>query len=103
MQMKLFRFAGFLALTGVFAGSSFLRLYAQGTNGTIQGTVTDPTGSFVAGAKVEVKNLRTGVTRTAVTNDQGRYRVPDLIVGDYDTQVAMTGFQTSVQKNIALT
>src|SRR5689334_859037 len=92
------------ALVGVLAGLTLSALLqAQGTNGTIQGTVTDPSGSVVTGAKVDIKNLRTGVTRSVTTNEQGRYRVPDLIVGDYDAQVTMSGFQTSVQRNISVT
>src|SRR5690349_5043309 len=92
----------FLAAT-TFTGSSLVRLHAQATNGAILGTVTDPQGASVSGAMVEVKNVRTGITRTAVTNEQGRYRVPDLVVGEYDTKVAMTGFQTGVQRSIAVT
>jgi Carboxypeptidase regulatory-like domain/TonB dependent receptor len=92
------------ALVGALAGLTLSALLqAQGTNGTIQGTVTDPSGALVSGAKVDVKNLRTGVTRSVTTNEQGRYRVPDLIVGDYDAQVTMSGFQTSVQRNISVT
>ncbi len=93
-----------LSCAAVFAliVSFSLILNAQGTNGSIQGTVTDPTGAVVAGAKVDVKNLRTGVTRSVTTNDQGRYRIPDLIVGEYEAQVTAAGFQTSVQRNIPL-
>ena len=103
MKTTLFRYLAAFSLAATFTGSSLVRLDAQATNGTILGTVTDPTGASVNGAMVEVKNVRTGITRTATTNDQGRYRVPDLIVGEYDTKVAMTGFQTSVQRNIVLT
>ena len=103
MPTRLFRYLALFFLAGEFTGSSLIRLHAQATNGTIQGTVTDPSGAVVNGATVEVKNLRTGVARSAVTNEQGRYRVPDLIVGDYETQVKMNGFQTSVQRNIAVT
>ena len=102
MQTKLCRGLAVLFLISTFSGNSSILLHAQGTNGTIQGTVTDPSGASVNGARVEVKNLRTGITRTVATNEQGRYRVPDLIVGEYDTQVTVTGFQTSVQRNIAL-
>src|SRR5678815_938757 len=102
MQTKLFRSLTIFIVISTFTGSSLIRVHAQGTNGTIQGTVTDPSGASVNGARVEVKNLRTGITRTVSTNEQGRYRVPDLIVGEYDTQVTVTGFQTSVQRNIAL-
>ena len=73
---------------------------AQAVNGVISGEVTDPTGSAVAGANVEIKNTATQVVRSVVTNAQGRYRVPELIVGTYDVRVSMQGFQTSVQTAI---
>src|SRR6185295_449802 len=79
MQTKLCRGLAVLFLISTFSGNSSILLHAQGTNGTIQGTVTDPSGASVNGARVEVKNLRTGITRTVATNEQGRYRVPDLI------------------------
>jgi outer membrane receptor protein involved in Fe transport len=72
------------------------------TNGTILGTVTDASGAAIAGAAVEVKNIETGVVRGVVTNTQGRYNVPELIVGEYEVQASMTGFQTTVRKDITL-
>jgi len=77
--------AAFALIVILLTGPASLPLRAQGTNGTISGTVTDPSGAVVSGAKVDVKNVRTGVTRSATTNEQGRYRVPDLIVGEYYT------------------
>jgi hypothetical protein len=38
-----------------------------------------------------------------VTNTQGRYRNPDVLVGEYDAQVTKSGFQTVVQRVIVLT
>jgi len=78
-------------------------LHAQATNGIISGTVTDPSGAVVPDASVQVKNVSTGVTRTVTTNGQGRYRVPDLLVGEYEAQVTKTGFQSIVQRAIPLT
>ena len=75
-------------------------LFGQGVNGTISGTVTDPSGASVANATVEVKNRATQVTRSVKTNAQGRYSVPELIVGSYDVRVTLQGFQTSVQTGI---
>ncbi|HUI79722.1 MAG TPA: carboxypeptidase-like regulatory domain-containing protein [Bryobacteraceae bacterium] len=77
-------------------------LVAQTTNGVISGTVTDPTSAAIAGATVQVKNTGTGVVRTVTTNDQGRYRVPDLLVGQYEVQASQSGFQTVVERAIPL-
>src|SRR5262245_55049535 len=62
------------------------QLNAQATNGVISGTVTDPSGATLPGATVQVKNVGTGVVRTVTTNEVGRYRVPDLLVGQYEVQ-----------------
>ena len=78
-------------------------LPAQTTTAIISGTVTDASGAVVAGAKVDVKNVGTGITHSTTSNGQGRYRVPELIIGDYEVQAVQSGFQTVVRKGITLT
>jgi hypothetical protein len=77
--------------------------YAQGQNATISGTVVDSSGAVMAEAAVQVKNIGTGSTQSTTTDDQGRYRVPDLVIGEYEVQAAKSGFQTVVHKGITLT
>ena len=76
-------------------------LYAQAT-GTISGTVTDPTGAAVSGAKVTVTAPLTGQSRTATTDEKGEYLVPLLGVATYNVQAEMAGFQTSIANDIRL-
>ena len=78
-------------------------LLSQSTTGIISGTVTDTSGAVVAGAKVEVKNVGTGIVQSTTSNAQGRFRVSELLVGDYEVQAAQPGFQTVVRKGITLT
>ena len=68
-------------------------LAAQGTTGTVLGTVTDPSGAAIPDAKVQVTNVGTGATQTTMSDSQGRYRVPDLPVGDYEIQSEKVGFE----------
>lgn len=75
-------------------------LFGQAVNGTISGTVTDPSGAAIAGATVTVTNTATQVARTVTTNNDGRYSVPELIVGSYDVRVSAPGFQNSVQTSV---
>lgn len=75
----------------------------QVTTGTISGVVQDETGAVLPGAKVMVENLDTGMTRTAITDDQGRYRFPQLPLGSYEVQAELSGFQTGVRSGITLT
>ena len=65
----------FLVLT-LFAVIGATALWGQAVNGTISGTVTDPSGAAIANATVEVKNTATQVVRTVTTNSQERYSVP---------------------------
>ncbi len=58
----------------------------------ISGTVTDSTGGVIPGVEVTVTNLATGASRQAVTDDSGRYSVPQLYAGNYRVSASMAGF-----------
>src|SRR5262245_61455591 len=75
---------------------------AQTFRGTILGTVTDPNGAVVAGAKVTVKNINTGLERSTTTDEAGNYTVPELPIGPYEVRVEQTGFVASVVSNVAV-
>src|SRR5579883_648235 len=78
------------------------RVSAQSATATILGTVTDSSGAAVPEAAIQVKNVATGFTQSATSDPQGRFRVPELGVGDYEVQASKMGFQTSVHKGITL-
>src|SRR2546427_8075228 len=67
-------------------------LQASIDRGVIQGTVTDPAGAVVPGAKVVVKNVDTNVEVTLVTNAAGFYLAPELVPGRYTVRAASAGF-----------
>ena len=77
-------------------------LTAQTFRGTILGTVTDPQGAVIPGAKVTVHNVNTGLERTTQTSDDGSYSVPELPIGTYNVTATQTGFQTAVISNVAV-
>ena len=77
-------------------------LLAQTFRGTILGTVTDPQGAVVAGAKVTVHNVDTGLDRTTQTSADGSYSLPELPIGTYTVTVTQSGFQTAVTSNVAV-
>src|SRR6266852_1793502 len=66
-----------------FLLASTASLRAQTTNGSIQGTVTDPSGAAIGGASVTGRNLDTGLTITTVTTDAGLYSLANLPPGRY--------------------
>src|SRR5919109_1040897 len=91
----------FLVILSCFSGE--IRLRAQGATATILGTVTDTSGAAIPGTKIDVKNAGTGVAQSTVTNELGRYTVPDLQIGEYEIQAGLAGFQTVLRKGITLT
>jgi outer membrane receptor protein involved in Fe transport len=75
---------------------------AQTVGASIQGTVTDENRGTVANAKVEVRNLSTGLVQTSVTNSEGHYRFPLLPSGDYELHVTAAGFQPLLRRGLTL-
>jgi hypothetical protein len=72
-----------------------LPMLAQVSNNTaLVGTVTDPSGSVVVGAKVVGVNRDTKVEYTGTTNAEGYYSIPFINPGTYDVTVSMKGFRT---------
>ena len=69
-----------------------LPLAAQST-GSIVGQVTDLSGAFVAGAKVVVKSVETGVERPTTTTSEGYYSVRSLPPADYVVSAVLPGFK----------
>jgi hypothetical protein len=92
--------AAFLTLAFFLFSSSPVR--AQVTGATLSGTVTDPSGSVIAGAEVAIKNLGTGIVRSVTTDSAGLYSAPNLIPGSYEVTITATGFSKSVQSNLTL-
>jgi len=78
-------------------------LPAQVTTGTIMGTVTDSTGAVIPGASVTLRNTETGISRTETSDASGRYRAPQLTLGNYEVTITAAGFQTEVRSGITLT
>ena len=87
----------------LIAVASISRAQTQITTGTIQGTVSDVNGAAIPGASVEVKNKETNFSRTASTDDEGRFTVLQLPPGIYTITVTKSGFATLIAENAELT
>ena len=70
-------------------------LCAQLPTATDNGTVTDPQGAAVVGARIIVTNKATGVSRETTSGADGRYALPGLAPGDYVERVSAAGFASS--------
>jgi hypothetical protein len=75
--------------------------FAQAT-GSLQGTVTDPSGAVVPGAKVVVRQAGSEFIKTVQTNAEGRYVLLTLPPGTYHVEVSTSGFKDSVFDNIVV-
>src|ERR1035437_11031483 len=76
--------------------------FAQVQNGQFTGTVLDPTGAAVAGAKVTVTNPAIGITVSTTSNSSGNYSVKELPVGSYKLTAEAAGFKTYSDNNVVL-
>ncbi len=79
--------------------------FAQSTNGSISGAVTDDTGAVLPGVTVTATNVDTGVNRTTFSNSTGSYQIGLLPPGNYRITAELAGFQPlkieSVVVNVA--
>ena len=85
-----------------YAFCSLLRLNSQTTSTAILGTVTDPSGAVVTGAKVTLLQVQTGTRRQEVTSSSGDYSFPLLDPGEYTVTVEGKGFKTETVRGISL-
>src|SRR5712691_9034948 len=76
---------------------------AQVSGATLSGTVTDPSGAAIAGAKLSITNTATGITRDVTTDSAGFYSAPNLLPAPYEVTAGASGFSTTKQSGITLT
>jgi hypothetical protein len=75
---------------------------AQSTNATLSGGVTDPAGTFIVDAEIDIANDTTGVVYTTKTNSSGIYYLSILPPGHYHVQVSKIGFKTLIKPEVVL-
>src|SRR5262252_8130233 len=86
-------FVANLALLAFVLAIATPTAHAQAVYGSIIGTVTDPQGGAVNGAKVTVTSVTKGTSETATTNESGNYTVTHLIPDEYKIRIEMQGFK----------
>lgn len=92
---------GCIFLFAIVLSSATLQAQTAGT-GNITGVVEDESSAAIPMVKVTVRNVDTGIVRTTVSDDAGRYEVANLIPGNYEVQAAVSGFETTVRKGLTL-
>ena len=81
----------------MFAGGRGLFEGAESNAVTVSGTVKDPSGAVIPGATVTIYNPVTGFERTASTDAQGGFSIPNVPFNPYHMTVSAAGFATHVQ------
>src|SRR5262245_53044573 len=95
--MKRFLAAALLLLTLVLSNA-----FAQTTNATLGGTVSDPSRALIPGVTVTATNTQTGIVTTNVTNETGAYQFASLQTGVYKVTAELPGFQTQTYNDVNL-
>ena len=70
-------------------------LWGQAATGTVTGVITDEQGAVIPAADIKVVETNTGSSRSAQTNESGRFTVVSVSPGSYSITVTKAGFQTS--------
>ncbi|MEK7405594.1 MAG: TonB-dependent receptor [Acidobacteriota bacterium] len=74
--------------------------WAQEFRGTILGRVTDPSGAVVPGVAVSAVNEDTNASVSTKTNQEGNYRIPFLLPGNYRLLIEQAGFKKIERRGI---
>ena len=91
-----------LVLLGMFLFAASQRGYGQDINASLSGTVSDPSGAVVPGAKLTLVNESTGFQSSYVSDPAGAYSFGNLTPGKYDLTATAPGFKEVSQKGIEL-
>src|SRR2546426_5652288 len=76
--------------------------FAQTTNATLGGTVSDATRALIPGVTITATNTQTGIVSSMVTNETGAYNFPSLQTGTYKVTAELPGFQTQAYNQVTL-
>lgn len=88
----------FVLLSAIALGA-----FAQYDTSTVLGTVTDPTGATVLGAKITLENVQTGVRQTSPTDGSGNFTFLNLRIGSYRVSAEAQGFKQAISGIFTLT
>jgi hypothetical protein len=75
-------------------------LFAQADRGSVVGTITDPSGGYVAGVSLQLRNQATNLDYSTVSKESGSFAFLNLPVGAYTLTAQGKGFQSQEIKGI---
>src|SRR5579871_457881 len=77
-------------------------VFAQVAGGSLSGTISDPQGAAIPGAKITMTNPATGVVTETTTNAAGAYNLVNILPANYKVAISAQGFRTATS-NITIT
>jgi Carboxypeptidase regulatory-like domain len=104
MKQPAFRFLAFFLALGLVCGMAVWTTPAHADNlyASIRGTVVDPSGAVVPGAKLTARNVTTGLSYTVTSSQDGLFAFLQLPIGDYSVKVERSGFKTFTEGHVHL-
>jgi hypothetical protein len=91
IEMRSSRFPLYVLLIILLAPAA---AFAQYDTGSVLGTISDSSGAVVAGSRLSLKNVATGVSAARTSNQSGEYEFTGVLPGDYVLTTATPGFTT---------
>jgi Carboxypeptidase regulatory-like domain len=92
----------FIAVLSIYILVGMSVAFAQTGNTSVHGTITDPKGSTVPGAKVALSDAELGINLETTTNKDGVYQFVEIRPGTYELTVTAPGFATVHQTRMQL-
>ncbi|MBI3941063.1 MAG: TonB-dependent receptor [Acidobacteria bacterium] len=77
--------------------------YGQVTTASVLGMAKDEQGAVIPGVTITAVHTETAAERSTVTDDQGRYRLSGLSLGNYAVRAELEGFKKEIRTGILLT
>jgi hypothetical protein len=76
--------------------------YSQNAQGALSGSIQDPSGALVPGAKVNATELNSGANYETVSSSAGDYSFSSLKIGRYNVTAIANGFAPSVVTGVVI-
>ena len=92
-----YRFSARLCFLAVLCFALAPPAFGQAGRSEINGTIFDQAKAVLPGANITITDENTGLTRTAVSSNEGRFVVPTLRPGTYTVKAELAGFQTAIR------
>src|SRR5215471_14179277 len=86
----------------ILAASSLCVIYAQSTNGSINGRIIDPSQALITDAKFAVISAGTNVRYETTTNSLGQYYLANLPPGAYRIEIESPGFKRLIKPDVLI-